>query len=102
MKFLHIADLHLGIQVHEFSMLEEQRHILGQIQDLAKAHKVDAVLIAGDVYDRGIPGVEAVKLLDGFLSGLPCPVCMITIPEIACNLGLPLCENKGFSSKGRR
>ncbi len=77
MKFLHIADLHLGIQVHEFSMLEEQRHILGQIQDLAKAHKVDAVLIAGDVYDRGIPGVEAVKLLDGFLSGLPCPVCMI-------------------------
>ena len=77
MKFLHIADLHLGIQVHEFSMLEEQRHVLKQIQELATVHKVDCVLIAGDVYDRSVPGVEAVKLLDQFLSDLPCPVCMI-------------------------
>lgn len=78
MKLLHIADLHLGIQLYEFSMLEEQRHILRQISDIARAYKVDAVLIAGDVYDRGVPSVEAVMLLDDFLSSLPCPVCMIS------------------------
>lgn len=77
MKFLHIADLHLGIQLYEFSMLEEQRHMLEQILEMVRTYRVDAVLIAGDVYDRSVPGVEAVKLLDWFLTQLPCSACVI-------------------------
>lgn len=78
MRFLHIGDLHLGAQIHEFSMLEEQRYILMEIDRMAKIYKVDAVLIAGDIYDRSIPNVEAVALFDAFISGLHCPVCMIS------------------------
>lgn len=77
MRFLHIADLHLGIQLYEFSMLEEQRHMLEQILKMVRTYRIDAVLIAGDVYDRSVPGVEAVKLLDWFLAQLPCPACVI-------------------------
>jgi exonuclease SbcD len=67
MKFFHISDLHLGKRVNEFSMLDDQRHILTEIARLAADEKPDAVLIAGDVYDKSVPGVEAVRLLDGFL-----------------------------------
>ena len=70
MKFLHTSDLHLGKSVHEFSMLEDQRVMLHQILGIAKAEAVDAVVIAGDVYDRSIPSGEAVMLLDAFLSEL--------------------------------
>jgi len=67
MKFFHLSDLHLGKRVNEFSMLDDQRHILTEIARLAEGEKPDAVLIAGDVYDKSIPGVEAVRLLDGFI-----------------------------------
>jgi len=67
MKFFHISDLHLGKRVNEFPMLEDQRHILAEIARLAEEERPDAVLIAGDVYDRSVPGVEAVQLLDQFL-----------------------------------
>jgi len=67
MKFFHLSDLHLGKRVNEFSMLEDQRYILMEIVRLAKEEKPDAVLIAGDVYDKAIPSVEAVQLLDRFL-----------------------------------
>ncbi len=67
MKFFHISDLHLGKRVNEFSMLEDQGDILQKIVMLAKEHKPDAVLIAGDVYDKSMPIVEAVQLLDRFL-----------------------------------
>ena len=70
MKFLHLSDLHIGKRVCEFSMLEDQRHILEQILGVAKDAKPDAVLIAGDLYDRSIPVGEAVTLLDDFLTGL--------------------------------
>lgn len=70
MKFLHTGDLHIGKTVHEFSMLEEQRHILAQIIEIAKREAVDAVVIAGDVYDRSIPSTDAVNLLDDFLTRL--------------------------------
>ncbi|MBE5867911.1 MAG: exonuclease SbcCD subunit D [Lachnospiraceae bacterium] len=81
MKFLHTSDLHIGKTVNEFSMLEDQRYILRQICDIAEAEKVDAVVIAGDVYDRAIPAAEAVKLLDDFLTDLlarKIPVIMIS------------------------
>jgi len=67
MKFFHLSDLHLGKRVYEFSMLEDQRDILEKIVALAKEHKPDAVFIAGDVYDKSMPVVEAVQLLDRFL-----------------------------------
>ena len=70
MKLLHLADLHIGKRVHEFSMLSEQKHVLWQILDYVKQYKPDGVLIAGDVYDRSVPGVEAVRLFDTFLAEL--------------------------------
>lgn len=70
MKFLHLADLHLGKRVNGFSMLEDQAHILRQILTILDDEQPDGVLIAGDVYDKSVPSVEAVELLDGFLTEL--------------------------------
>lgn len=81
MKFLHTSDLHIGKSVNGFSMLEDQRYILEQIKTIAVTEKVDAVVIAGDIYDRAIPSTEAVELLDSFLTGLlleQIPVIMIS------------------------
>lgn len=70
MKFLHLADLHLGKRVNGFSMFEDQAHILRQILAILDDEQPDGVLIAGDVYDKSVPSVEAVELLDGFLTEL--------------------------------
>lgn len=70
MKFLHTGDLHIGKVLHEISLLEDQRYILKEIIKIAEEEKVDAVIIAGDIYDRSIPAVEAVSLLDEFLTEL--------------------------------
>lgn len=70
MKFLHLADLHLGKRICERSMLGEQEYILQQILDIAAERQVRAVLIAGDVYDRPVPPPEAVALFDWFLTSL--------------------------------
>ena len=70
MKFFHLSDLHLGKRVNEFSMLEDQQYILGKICQMAAERRPAAVVIAGDVYDRPVPPVEAVKLFDGFLCSL--------------------------------
>ena len=70
MRFLHLADLHIGKVVNGFSMLEDQAEILRQIREIARREQADCVVIAGDVYDRPIPPAEAVELLDGFLTGL--------------------------------
>lgn len=70
MKFLHLADLHLGKRVNGFSMLEDQAHILRQILAILDDEQPDGVLIAGDVYDKSVPSVEAIGLLDGFLTEL--------------------------------
>ena len=70
MRFLHLSDLHLGKRVNEFSMLEDQAYILKEILNIIDEQKVEAVLIAGDVYDKVIPPAEAVRLLDDFLTRL--------------------------------
>ncbi len=70
MKLLHIADLHLGKRLHGFSLLEDQQHALNQITALVKAHKANAVLIAGDVFDKATPAESALVLLDEFLTAL--------------------------------
>ena len=70
MKFLHTADWHLGRYLHGVSLLEDQAHILDQFVELASNEKVDAVVIAGDVYDRAVPPADAVALLDDVLARL--------------------------------
>ena len=81
MKFLHTADLHIGKKLFELSLIEDQKHILRRIADIAEAEQVDAVVLAGDIYDRAVPPTEAVSLLDDFLTGLQrkgIPVIMIS------------------------
>lgn len=68
MRLLHISDLHLGKRVNEYSMLEDQAHILEQILKIADQEQAQGVLIAGDVYDKPVPPAEAVRLLDYLLS----------------------------------
>ncbi len=67
MRFFHLSDLHIGKRVNDFSMIEDQRYILGKILAEIDIYKPDAVLIAGDVYDKTVPTAEAVKVLDEFL-----------------------------------
>ena len=70
MKLLHLGDLHIGKSLLDFSLIDDQRYILDQIVGIADKRKVDAVLIAGDIYDRAIPSEEAVSLFDYFLRTL--------------------------------
>ena len=67
MKFIHLSDLHLGKRVNEYSMLEDQAFILKKILNIIDDEAPDAVLIAGDVYDKAVPPAEAVSLFDDFL-----------------------------------
>lgn len=67
MKFIHLSDLHIGKRINEYSMLEDQAHILSSIIDIIDDVKPDAVIIAGDIYDKAIPSAEAVQLFDDFL-----------------------------------
>ena len=70
MKLIHLSDLHIGKRVNEVSMIGEQTYILDQILEAIDAERPDAVLIAGDVYDKSIPSAEAVTLFDDFLCRL--------------------------------
>lgn len=70
MKFLHLADLHIGKIVNGFSMLEEQVHVFDQIIGYIRSEQPSAVVIAGDVFDRSVPGVDAVRVFDDFLTAL--------------------------------
>lgn len=70
MKFMHLSDLHLGKRVNEFSMIEDQKYILEQILSLLDREAADAVLMAGDIYDKPVPPAEAVQLFDRFLTEL--------------------------------
>lgn len=70
MKLLHLADLHIGKVIYEFSMLEDQRHVLEQVVSIAQEEETDGVILAGDIYDRSVPTAEAVLVLDEFLQKL--------------------------------
>ena len=67
MKFIHLSDLHLGKRVYDFNMLEDQKYILNEVLKVIDSEAPDAVLIAGDIYDKSVPSTEAVELLDEFL-----------------------------------
>ena len=70
MKLLHLSDLHLGIHLCGYSMIEDQEYILDQILSLCEKERPDAVLIAGDIYDRPLPPIEAISLFGKLLSAL--------------------------------
>ena len=70
MRFLHIADLHLGKQMNDVSLLPDQEYMLEQIASIAESEGAEAVLIAGDVYQRSSPQAEAMALFDRFVSRL--------------------------------
>lgn len=67
MRFIHISDLHLGKKVYEYSMLEEQKNALWQVLAAVDEEKVDGIFIAGDIYDKTIPTIEAMEVYDSFL-----------------------------------
>ena len=82
MKVFHISDLHIGKQLYAYSLREEQEDILHQIVEQAAIRRPDAILIAGDIYDKSVPSGEAYEIFDHFLNEIASldpqiPVCMI-------------------------
>lgn len=70
MKIIHLSDLHIGIRLHNYDLKEEQRHVFRQIIQYASEEQPDAVVIAGDIYDKSVPSAEAVDLFDEFITEL--------------------------------
>lgn len=81
MKIIHTGDLHIGKSVNGYSMLQEQKYILAQLLDIVAEEQPDAIILAGDIYDKSIPSAEAVCLFDEFLvrlAGFSHPVFVIS------------------------
>ncbi|MEG1848177.1 MAG: exonuclease SbcCD subunit D [Lachnospiraceae bacterium] len=95
MRFLHTGDLHIGKSVNEFSMIEEQHSFLNQMIEIVQKEKLDAVVLAGDIYDRAIPSTQAVGLLDAFLSQL----CEMSIPVLMISGNHDSPERVGFANR---
>ena len=70
MRVMHLADLHLGRSILEQSLIEDQKYILDQMIEVVKNKNIDVVLVAGDIYDKAIPSIEAVHLFSNFLTRL--------------------------------
>ncbi|MBR6221992.1 MAG: exonuclease SbcCD subunit D [Lachnospiraceae bacterium] len=70
MKLMHVGDLHLGKSLGDFDLTEDQEYLLNQLLEIVDSRSVDAVLIAGDVYDKSVPSEAATRMLDYFLSSL--------------------------------
>lgn len=66
MKFFHVGDLHLGKQLHGYDLIKDQEHMLEELLSYIKKEQPDAVLIAGDIYDRAVPSGTAMQLLEQF------------------------------------
>ncbi|MBL0419939.1 exonuclease SbcCD subunit D [Ramlibacter sp. AW1] len=107
MRFLHTADWHLGRWFHGSSLLEDQAHVLDQFVELAARERVDAVVIAGDVYDRAVPPADAVSLLGDVLERLvvrhAIPVVLIAGNHDSAErigFGGPIFERQGLHLRG--
>lgn len=70
MRFFHLSDLHIGKQLHYYNLKEDQEHILREIVAYAEQLRPDAVVVAGDIYDKSVPSAEAVMIFDEFLTAL--------------------------------
>ncbi len=95
MRMFHMADLHIGKKLNQAGLEEDQRHMLRQVVQLIQTQKPDVLLLAGDVYDRRNPSVEAVELLDEFLSEV---VLDCKVPVIAISGNHDSGERLGFAS----
>ena len=73
MKIMHLSDLHIGLKLINYSMIKDQQYILKQITEIAEKQNPDAIVIAGDIYDRAVPSAEAVKLLTILFQVFPLP-----------------------------
>ena len=67
MRFFHLGDLHFGKVVNSFSMIEDQQYVLEQVKDYIQKYQPDAILLAGDIYDRSVPPARAVAIYSQFL-----------------------------------
>ena len=85
MKFFHLSDLHIGLKLMNRDLKEDQDYILQKITEYAKAEKPNAVVIAGDIYDKAVPSAEAVEVFDHFIKNLteavPDAVIMMFFPD---------------------
>ena len=70
MKFFHLSDLHIGLKLMNHDMREDQEYILSEVIEVAGREKPDAIVIAGDIYDKAVPSAEAVEVFDQFLEKL--------------------------------
>lgn len=96
MKFIHTSDWHIGRQLHGVSLLEDQRHALEQLVSYIEKEAVDALVIAGDIYDRAIPPAEAVTLLDNVLN----TICLeMQVPVILISGNHDSAERLRFGSR---
>jgi len=85
MKLFHLSDLHTGLKLYDRDLRQDQEHIFGLIVKAAAEHRPDAVIIAGDIYDKAIPSAEAVSLFDSFISSLAAAVPEAEIMMISGN-----------------
>ncbi len=107
MRFIHTADWHLGRLFHQTHLTEDQAHVLDQLVGIANESRVDAVLVAGDIYDRAVPPPDAVELLDDVLSrivlGIGTPVVLIAGNHDSAdrlNFASRLLEGRGLHVRG--
>lgn len=95
MRFIHLSDLHIGKRVNEISMIEDQEYILTAIIRIIDQHKPDAVIIAGDIYDKSVPSAEAVTLFDDFL----CRLAKRSLPVIIISGNHDSAERLAFGGR---
>lgn len=85
MRFFHLSDLHIGKHLHMYNLAQDQKYIFMQIVEKAKEYRPDAILIAGDIYDKSVPSGEAYQLFDSFLNSLAEITPVIPVLVIAGN-----------------
>lgn len=95
MKLFHLADLHIGKKVNGYSMIDDQRFVLDQVIARIRAEQPDALILAGDIYDRRNPPVEAVALFDAFVSQV---VLELDVPVLAIGGNHDSGERLGFAN----
>ena len=94
MRFLHLADLHIGKRVNGFSMIEDQKFVFKQVYNVIENEKIDGIIMAGDIYDKPVPSAEAVKLFDEMLTRL----VSINLPIFVISGNHDSAERIGFGS----
>ena len=94
MRFLHLADLHIGKRVNGFSMIEDQKFVFEQVYNVIENEKIDGIIMAGDNYDKPVPSAEAVKLFDEMLTRL----VSINLPIFVISGNHDSAERIGFGS----